>query len=54
VYVVLEGRGLLTVEDEEIPLAEGGAVCVKAGAEHRFSGHEGLSVLVVFDKSQTA
>jgi quercetin dioxygenase-like cupin family protein len=38
--VVLEGRGLLTVEDEEIPLAEGGAVWVKAGAEHRFSGHE--------------
>ena len=53
VYVVLNGRGLLTVENEEIPLEEGGAVFVRAGAEHRFSGYEGLSVLVVFDKSQT-
>jgi mannose-6-phosphate isomerase-like protein (cupin superfamily) len=53
VYVVLEGRGVLTVEGEEIPLAEGGAVYVKAGADHRFTGYEGLSVLVIFDKSQT-
>jgi mannose-6-phosphate isomerase-like protein (cupin superfamily) len=53
VYVVLEGRGTLWVEGEEIPLTEGGAVYVKAGAEHRFIGYEGLSVLVVFDKSQT-
>lgn len=54
VYVVLEGRGTLQVEDEEIPLVEGGAAYVKAGAEHRFIGYEGLSVLVVFDKSQSA
>jgi mannose-6-phosphate isomerase-like protein (cupin superfamily) len=54
VYVVLDGRGVLTIEGEEIPLQEGGAVYVKAGAEHRFIGYEGLSVLVVFDKSQTA
>jgi hypothetical protein len=27
---------------------------VKAGAEHRFVGYEGLSLLVIFDKSQTA
>lgn len=54
VYVVLEGRGTLWVEGEEIPLTEGGAVYVKARAEHRFIGYEGLSVLVVFDKSQTA
>jgi mannose-6-phosphate isomerase-like protein (cupin superfamily) len=52
-YVVLEGRGVLTVEGEETTLDEGGAVFVRAGAEHRFSGYEGLSVLVVFDKSQT-
>jgi mannose-6-phosphate isomerase-like protein (cupin superfamily) len=53
VYVVLEGRGTLQVEDEEIELNEGGAAYVKAGAEHRFVGYEGLSVLVVFDKSQS-
>ena len=54
VYVALEGRGTLWVEGEELPLAEGGAAYVKAGAEHRFIGYEGLSVLVIFDKSQTA
>ena len=53
IYVVLEGTGVLTVESEEIPLAEGRAVFVRAGAEHRFSAYEHLSVLVLFDKSQT-
>ena len=32
---------------------EGGAVFVRAGAEHRFSAYEHLAVLVLFDKSQT-
>ena len=53
-YVALEGRGTLEVKDESFDLEEGGSVYVKAGAEHRFAGYEGLSVLVVFDKSQTA
>ena len=53
VYVVLEGSGVLTVEGEPISLDEGGAVFVRAGAEHRFSAYEHLSVLVLFDKSQT-
>jgi mannose-6-phosphate isomerase-like protein (cupin superfamily) len=48
VYVVLEGSGVLTVEDEQIAVAEGKAVFVPAGAEHRFTGYEGLSVLVIF------
>ena len=48
VYVVLEGSGVLTVEDEQIPVSEGKAVFVPAGAEHRFTGYEGLSVLVIF------
>jgi mannose-6-phosphate isomerase-like protein (cupin superfamily) len=48
VYVVLEGRGTLQVEDEQIPVEEGKAVFVPAGAEHRFTGYEGLSVLVIF------
>jgi mannose-6-phosphate isomerase-like protein (cupin superfamily) len=52
VYVVLEGRGTLDVEGEQIPVEEGRAIYVKAGAEHRFIGYEGLSVLVIFDKSQ--
>ena len=53
-YVVLDGRGTLTVEGEDVGLDVGGSVFVPAGAEHRFSGYEGLSVLVVFDKAGTA
>jgi len=50
VYVVLEGRGTLEVEDERIPVEEGKAVFVPAGADHRFTGYEGLSLLVVFTR----
>jgi mannose-6-phosphate isomerase-like protein (cupin superfamily) len=49
-YVVLEGRGQLTVEGETISLAEGQAAFVPAGADHRFTGYEGLSVLVIFTR----
>jgi mannose-6-phosphate isomerase-like protein (cupin superfamily) len=52
VYVVLEGRGTLEVEGDQIPVEEGRAIYVKAGAEHQFTGYEGLSVLVIFDKSR--
>ena len=46
---MLDGRSTLTVEGKEIPLtATGNAVFVPAGAEHQFTGYEGLSVLVVF------
>ena len=48
VYVVLEGRGTLTIEGESVELGEGKAAFVPAGAEHQFAGYEGLSVLVVF------
>jgi mannose-6-phosphate isomerase-like protein (cupin superfamily) len=48
VYVVLEGRGELTVEGETTTLDEGEAAFVPAGADHRFTGYEGLSVLVIF------
>jgi mannose-6-phosphate isomerase-like protein (cupin superfamily) len=47
-YVVLEGRGTLTVEGEETVVAEGEAAFVPAGSDHRFTGYEGLSVLVIF------
>ena len=53
IYVVLEGSGVLDVEGEAIELTEGGAVFVRAGADHRFSAYEHLAVLVLFDKSQT-
>jgi mannose-6-phosphate isomerase-like protein (cupin superfamily) len=51
-YVVLEGSGMLDVEGETTPVREGSAVFVPAGADHRFVGYEGLSVLVIFAKRQ--
>jgi mannose-6-phosphate isomerase-like protein (cupin superfamily) len=51
IYVVLEGRGVLEVEDERVELREGSAVFVPAGAEHRFVGYELLSVLVIFERT---
>jgi mannose-6-phosphate isomerase-like protein (cupin superfamily) len=50
VYVVLEGRGTLEVEDTAVELCEGHAVFVPAGADHRFVGYELLSVLVIFER----
>src|ERR671924_2297831 len=52
VYVVLEGRGVLNVEGEKFPLSEGSVHFVPAGAEHRFTGYEGLTVLVIFSRQQ--
>jgi mannose-6-phosphate isomerase-like protein (cupin superfamily) len=49
-YVILEGRGTLTVEGEETAMVEGQAAFVPAGADHRFTGYEGLSLLVVFTR----
>ncbi|MEP6910263.1 MAG: cupin domain-containing protein [Actinomycetota bacterium] len=49
-YVVLEGRGVLTVEGEEVALTERQAAYVPAGADHWFTGYEGLSLLVVFTR----
>jgi mannose-6-phosphate isomerase-like protein (cupin superfamily) len=51
VYVVLEGRGTLDVEGNEIPVVEGQAIFVPAGANHQFTGYEGLSVLVIFART---
>jgi len=50
VYIVLEGRGTLEVEGQQVELREGHAAFVPAGAEHRFVGYEQLSVLVLFEK----
>lgn len=49
VYVVLEGSGVLEVEDERTPLREGEAIFVPAGADHRFSAYEQLALLVIFN-----
>ncbi len=46
-YVVLEGRGELTVEGDTVAVHEGQAAFVPAGADHQFTGYEGLSLLVV-------
>jgi mannose-6-phosphate isomerase-like protein (cupin superfamily) len=52
VYVVLEGRGTLDIEGTKTELREGKAIFVPAGAEHRFSGYEQLSVLVIFERKR--
>jgi mannose-6-phosphate isomerase-like protein (cupin superfamily) len=50
IYVVLEGAGVLEVEGEQVPVREGSAVFVEAGADHRFTAYEHLSVLVIFER----
>ena len=50
VYIVLEGSGVLDVEGTSVELREGHAVFVPAGADHRFSAYERLSVLVLFER----
>lgn len=51
-YVVLDGRGTLEVEGKTFDVSPGSAVFVAAGADHRFTGYEGLSVLVIFARDQ--
>ncbi|HEX5450212.1 MAG TPA: cupin domain-containing protein [Gaiellaceae bacterium] len=50
IYIVLEGTGTLDVAGKSVELREGHAVFVPAGVEHRFSGYEQLSVLVIFER----
>ena len=41
-------------EDDEVYIVlDGGAAFVPAGVEHRFSGYEQLSVLVIFEKRRS-
>src|SRR5437667_7447819 len=54
IYVVLEGSGVLQVEGDEVPVREGSAVFVEAGADHRFTAYEQLSVLVIFERKPAA
>jgi mannose-6-phosphate isomerase-like protein (cupin superfamily) len=50
IYVVLEGTGVLEVEGESVPVQDGTAIFVEAGANHRFTAYEHLSVLVLFER----
>jgi mannose-6-phosphate isomerase-like protein (cupin superfamily) len=50
VYVPLEGTGMLEVEGRQVPVRIGEALFVEAGADHRFTAYERLSVLVVFTR----
>ncbi len=52
VYVVLEGSGVLEIEGAEHSLEVGQAIFVAAGADHRFTAYEQLSVLVAFAKAR--
>jgi mannose-6-phosphate isomerase-like protein (cupin superfamily) len=54
VYVVLEGSGVLEIEGEAIPVSVGQALFVPAGADHRFTAYEGLSVLVIFARADAS
>ena len=49
-YLGLEGRGTLEVEGEILPISQGTALFVPAGAEHHFTGYESLSLLVIFTR----
>jgi len=49
-YIVLEGTGVLQVEGKDVAVREGTAVFVEAGADHRFTAYEHLSVLVIFER----
>ena len=50
VYIVLEGTGALDVEGAQVPVKEGSAVFVEAGADHRFTAYEHLGLLVIFER----
>jgi len=54
IYVVLEGEGVLQVEGTDVPVKEGDAVFVEAGADHRFTAYEQLAVLVVFERGSSS
>lgn len=54
VYVVLDGEADLEVEGETRRVGKGEAVFVAAHAEHRFTGYETVSLLVVFNGPHTA
>jgi mannose-6-phosphate isomerase-like protein (cupin superfamily) len=53
IYIPLEGSGVLEVEGKQVPVRDGEAIFVEAGADHRFTAYESLSVLVVFARPRS-
>ena len=53
IYVPLSGSGVLEVGGEDVPVREGEAIFVEAGADHRFTAYESLSVLVIFARPRS-
>lgn len=54
IYVVLQGRCWMTLDEEEIEVQPGDVIYVRKKVEHRFhSIVEDLSVLVVFAPAET-
>jgi mannose-6-phosphate isomerase-like protein (cupin superfamily) len=51
IYIPLEGSGVLQVAGKGIAVRKGEALFVEAGAEHKFTAYESLSVLVVFART---
>lgn len=49
VYVVLDGEGDIEVEGEVRRVTRGEAVFVAAETDHRFTGYERLTLLVIFN-----
>ena len=54
VYVVLEGRGVLNVEGDEIPGRRRPGDLRSRRGHHQFTGYEGLSVLVIFARTSAS
>ena len=52
-YVVLNGEGEIEIEGERRPIRRGEGVFVAAGAEHRVHAYDELTLLVVFNGSQS-
>jgi mannose-6-phosphate isomerase-like protein (cupin superfamily) len=50
IYIPLDGSGVLEVEGEPVPVEHGKALFVEAGADHRFTAYESLSLLVIFSR----
>jgi quercetin dioxygenase-like cupin family protein len=55
IYYVIDGRAMVTVADEEQPVAPGDVIFVAAGVDHRFHTiAEDLTLLVFFSSAPTA
>ena len=51
-YVVLEGRGMLDVDGEQLELREGRLAFVPAGSDHCFTAYEHLTVLAIRERDR--